>query len=217
LIALTGLLLNHSDDLGLPQGYLSNELAKHLYGIEAPPVEAAFNAGDAFIASAANSVYFNETPIAADAGMVRGVVSSNNIVVIATDQEFVLTTVAGSLIERMAIAMAQPPERIGTIDSRIIVESGNAHFELDPGQMMLSPLKSVAENVTWSETMPLNNEQQQRLGAAATGQVITWERVLVDLHSGRILPYAGRYLFDLTALCLLYLCMSGVFLWFRRR
>jgi len=81
----------------------------------------------------------------------------------------------------------------------------------------LSALEPAPANISWSESIQLGNEQIDQISNATLSRVISWERILSDLHSGRILPGVGRYLFDLTALCLLYLCMSGVLLWFRRR
>jgi uncharacterized iron-regulated membrane protein len=64
--------------------------------------------------------------------------------------------------------------------------------------------------------MPVDAQAEQ-IGIAALGQEIQWERVLLDLLSGRILPGVGRYLADITALALLYMCFSGIVLWTRRR
>lgn len=217
LIAITGLLLNHSDDLGLPQGYLSAGVAKRLYGIDAPPIDAAFDAAGISIVTAANTVYANGTVIADDAGEIRGAVVSNNLIVIATDREFILTTRDSVLIERSAIASAQQLNTIGLVGSRVIVELSDGRFEFDPNQMQLSALDPAVTDIVWSEPVQLNDEQLHRVNGAAVGQIISWERVLSDLHSGRILPGVGRYIFDLTALCLLYLCLSGVLLWFRQR
>jgi uncharacterized iron-regulated membrane protein len=43
------------------------------------------------------------------------------------------------------------------------------------------------------------------------------ERVMLDLHSGRILGRAGVYLVDTAAVLFLLLAISGVWLWARRR
>ncbi|MBT5219105.1 MAG: hypothetical protein HOM16_06425, partial [Woeseia sp.] len=62
-----------------------------------------------------------------------------------------------------------------------------------------------------------SQQQVAKIAATSLGKTLSWERVLSDLHSGRILPTVGRYLADITAICLLYLCVTGIFLWFRRR
>jgi uncharacterized iron-regulated membrane protein len=74
-----------------------------------------------------------------------------------------------------------------------------------------------AGGIRWSQPAMPSAAQAEQLGAAALGLAINWERVLLDLHSGRILPKAGRYIADITALALLYMCFSGIVLWTRRR
>ena len=49
------------------------------------------------------------------------------------------------------------------------------------------------------------------------GQEITWERIVLDLHSGRIAGDIGVLIMDLAALFLGYLALSGAWLYWRRR
>ena len=49
------------------------------------------------------------------------------------------------------------------------------------------------------------------------GRGLSWERLLADLHSGRILGAAGTYFMDFIALSLIVLSMTGLFQWRRRR
>lgn len=48
-------------------------------------------------------------------------------------------------------------------------------------------------------------------------QSITWQRVLLDLHSGRWFGALGPWLVDLAALMLLFLSCSGFWIWYSRR
>lgn len=217
LLAITGLLLNHSDDLGLPHQYISGAVAKGLYGVEAPPIDAAFAAAESVFVTLSGTLYADIAPVADDVGEIRGAVASNGIIVVVTDREVILTTREATLIERTDMASGQQLHRVGLDGSRVIVELADGRFEFDYDQMQLLALEPATSDIAWSESVQPEDEQLRQLGNATSGQIISWERVLSDLHSGRILPTVGRYLFDLAALCLLYLCISGVFLWFRRR
>ena len=210
-------MLNHSDELGLPQLHVSGALANRLYGIEAAPVSTAFEAAGLVLVSAADTVYANENPIADGAGEIRGAVVSDDLVVIGTNREVILTTTDAMVVERSAIAPSQELNRVGLEGSRVVVDTDTGLFALDTNQMQLTALDSLSIDPAWSVPVQLDAAQGRRVSDAAAGHIITWERLLSDLHSGRILPVFGRYLFDITALCLLYLCISGVFLWFRRR
>jgi len=216
LLAITGLLLNHSDDLGLPQQFVSGSVAEKLYGIEAPSIDAAFAAADLVFVTMAGTLYGNVIAVADDVGEIRGAVVSDNLVVVATDREFILTTTEPTLVERSDIGSVQRLNRIGLAGSQVVVELNSGRFAFDSNQMLLSALNPAIADIAWSEAIQAEEQQARQLGNAAAGEIISWERVLSDLHSGRILPNVGRIIFDLAALCLLYLCMSGVLLWFRR-
>jgi len=217
LMSGTGLLLNHADDLGLSHTAARPWLL-NLYGVELPPVEAAFAAGGATFATSADTLYANGQPLAQSVRQLIGAVALQPVLVVATDNEFFLTNEDAALIERYVPDVSQPMRQLGTDGNRIIVAFANSYAEFDPEQMSVSVAENIApDTVAWSQpTMP-DAEQAQQIGVAALGQAINWERVLLDLHSGRILPGLGRYLADLTALALLYMCFSGIVLWTRRR
>jgi len=56
----------------------------------------------------------------------------------------------------------------------------------------------------------------EALQVAWRGQGLTVERVLLDLHSGRILAAAGVWLMDVVAVCMIVLALSGLILSLRR-
>jgi len=49
------------------------------------------------------------------------------------------------------------------------------------------------------------------------GKGLPLERVIIDIHSGRILGQAGVLLVDFMALLFLSLAMSGVWMWYKYR
>ena len=48
------------------------------------------------------------------------------------------------------------------------------------------------------------------------GHSISWERLLLDMHSGRIATRAGTFLVDLAGILLLFLAITGLTIWFKR-
>ncbi|MBT8098207.1 MAG: PepSY domain-containing protein [Gammaproteobacteria bacterium] len=217
LLTVTGLVLNHADTFGLPQNQAPSGFVQWAYGIEPAPVDAVFETSGIVLASIAGSLYANGREIASEAGTIRGAVTSQDFVVAATNREWLLITRNGSLIERSPLESSQAIRRIGNAGARVIVDAGSGFAELDLDQLTLSRLSISTDAIDWSKPAALDNVQQLELSSAASSASLSWERVLLDLHSGRILPKVGRYLADLTALCLLYLCISGLLLWFRRR
>jgi len=62
---------------------------------------------------------------------------------------------------------------------------------------------------------PAELEAAARAAYAAT--MLPWERVLLDLHSGRIFGRFGPWVMDLAALLLVFLAATGPWLWWRQR
>jgi hypothetical protein len=217
MMAVTGLILNHADALGLSHRPASSALVSRLYGIEAPPIDMAYEASGITFVTAAGTLYADGDVVANDTGKLRGAVVSSDVIVVATDRELFVTTTGAALIERSEKLLQQPMIDLGSGGHRVIVALHDRQLEFDSQQMSLSEFDTPVGDIKWSEPVSLSDDQLLQIGNAALGQSINWERLLIDVHSGRILPTVGRYIADITALCLLYLCMSGVALWFRRR
>ena len=47
--------------------------------------------------------------------------------------------------------------------------------------------------------------------------IITLERVVIDIHSGRFFGLSGVVITDLAAIAILFLAFSGVYTWFKKR
>ncbi len=58
---------------------------------------------------------------------------------------------------------------------------------------------------------------QQAITRVYRGEGLSLERLLLDLHSGRIFGSIGVLVYDLLALALGFLSISGLVLWFRSR
>ncbi|MDH4125711.1 MAG: PepSY domain-containing protein [Gammaproteobacteria bacterium] len=217
LISASGLVLNHADALGLPRS-AAGRWALTLYGIELPPIDSAFAANEVLFATVADTLYADGAEIAKGVGRLVGAMAIDPVIVVATADEFFITSSAAELIERYAPDAGGLMRALGTDGQRVFVELQHGYAELDPGQMSFVSMDALpGDNVQWSRPATPGIEQVEQLGAAALGLAINWERLLLDLHSGRILPAAGRYLADITALALLYMCFSGIVLWTRRR
>jgi len=65
------------------------------------------------------------------------------------------------------------------------------------------------------QSPPLN--LQQALITQVSEQIIPVERLLLDLHSGRLFGIWGVYFMDLIAILILILAATGLFMWLQRR
>lgn len=217
IVTLTGLVLNHADALGMSSrgaAFLASA-----YGIDAPPVDAAFEAGDIVFATAANTLYANGEALAPVSGPIRGAApDGSGDIVIATPGELILTTGAAALIERAGVDPGMPILRAGKLGDGVVIATDERYFGVDSATLNLTAESwTNPADVAWAQPITLAAEQQRRIATHALGEVLHWERVLTDLHSGRILPVVGRYIVDFAALCLLYLSVTGIVIWIRTR
>ncbi|MGI9271951.1 MAG: PepSY domain-containing protein [Woeseiaceae bacterium] len=217
LIALSGLILNHADTLGLSR-HAAGPMLLRIYGIEAPPVDSAFEANDILFATSSGTLFADGVELAPNSADLRGAIEIDDGLVVATGNEFFVTTRDATLVERFAPEAPGSIMKLGTDGQNAVVLIQNQMFEFDSERMKLSAtMISPSNAVIWSQSATPSEEQAEQIGVAGLAQSMNWERVLIDFHSGRILPTVGRYIADITALCLLYLCMSGIVLWTRRR
>ena len=71
--------------------------------------------------------------------------------------------------------------------------------------------------VAWPETGSAPAAIRAAVADNYRGTGLPWERVVLDLHSGRLLGPAGPYLMDAAAVILILLSASGLYNWVRRR
>ena len=69
----------------------------------------------------------------------------------------------------------------------------------------------------WSVPAALPADELAALQADFLSRILPLERVLLDVHSGRIGGMIGTILMDGAAVLLLLLALSGSWLWLRRR
>lgn len=217
LISASGLTLNHADALGLSR-HAAGPWLLGLYGADLPPVESAYSVAGMLFATSGQTLYADGEELAKNTGSLVGAVAIEGAYVVATGSEFIVSNSNVELIERYAPDLSDPIGKLGISSDRIIVAIQNEHYEFNPQRMSLSPLEDLSiDDIAWSQPANPSDAQAKQIGTAELGHAINWERVLLDFHSGRILPAVGRYIADLTALCLLYMCFTGIVLWARRR
>lgn len=218
LLAVTGLLLNHTDELGLDSIQVSSPALLDWYGIHAPADIRAFNAGTLTIAELNGQIYTNNARLPNIEGALIGAVALKDMVVAAIGGQLVLLTHAGELVDRMDSSSGVPAgmQAIGISDGgATVIRTAQGDYQADAGLIKWSGVP--AAKVRWALPVTLDGAARQSLDNAWRGNGLPLERIMLDLHSGRILGQWGIYLMDAAAILFLLLSISGVWLWARRR
>ena len=218
-IVLSGIAINHSNDLGLDRKHASQAFLLDWYGLGAPGELLSFEAGGDRLSFAGSQLFLNERPVAAVSGGV-GAVSSGALLIAAGSDELLLLDDDGDLVERQAWANvdAAPIESIGLDGSGgVLVRSGGRVWSADAELLSWQSGDGATANARWATPAPVPDELRQTINQSYRGQGPSLERVLLDLHSGRIFGTVGVIVYDLLALALGFLAFSGLVLWWRSR
>jgi hypothetical protein len=216
-MALSGLAINHTQDLELDRKHVSQSLLLGWYGIGGPAQIRSYTAGGNWLSFADSRVYFNGNFLSTLANGV-GAVFNGDLLVAAGGEELLLVDREGGLIER--IHWDQPDS--GAIDSigllengMVLVRSAENLWVADAQMLRWQPLEQATVTAGWSELAEEPEEIRQAVIQQYRGAGLSMERLLLDLHSGRIFGPAGILVYDILALIVGFLAISGVILWLR--
>lgn len=219
LLSASGIALNHTSAWRLNERYVAWPWLLDAYGIEAPPPAASFAEGKHRATLLGGRLYLDNRELARGIERLTGMAATEGLLVVAAGTEVFLLTASGELVERMDVTAALPAfiTAVGEADGRVAVQSGNTLFRFDENLMSLQAApRSQHSSIRWSTSSAVPADELARLEDLYRGRGITVERVLVDLHSGRIFTRVGPLLMDLVAVLLIGLSVTGLMMWLRR-
>ncbi|HEY9053122.1 MAG TPA: PepSY-associated TM helix domain-containing protein, partial [Gammaproteobacteria bacterium] len=74
------------------------------------------------------------------------------------------------------------------------------------------------DKIYWARPTTLNENQRTLIRQSYRGNGLTLERVILDLHSGRLFNASwGIYIMDASAIIMLLLGISGTWVWLLRK
>jgi len=218
-MVLSGMIINHSNSLGLDQRHVSQPSLLDWYGLREPESIQSYTAGSNWLSFAGSQLYLDDKYIATISDGV-GAVSSGDLVIAAGADELLLLDQDGNMVERLPWEPGNPSpiESIGRTDNElVVVKSGGQLWMTDENFLSWQPTGNLIVNMNWSSSTPTPDSLKQAITQMYRSEGLSMERLLLDLHSGRIFGPAGIFIYDLLALALGFLSISGLILWFRSR
>ena len=217
-LALTGLALNHTERLGLDRVQLDAGWLLQRYNMESGKDIISYRVDETTMLSRmGESLFINAVPLGR-AGEPVGVLSGEDILVVATAKSLFLLTPDAELVETMDTT-ALPFEGIQFLGrdgggQPLVVAEGQAWLP-DAAWLEFTP-QSGPFSVLPLEPATLPPDLQAELLRQHRGEGVSLYRVLLDLHSGRLFGWGGRTLMDLSAVAILILVGTGLSAWVRR-
>lgn len=218
LLTLSGLALNHTEELDLDSRHVQSSTLLEWYGISAPDDMSSYTAGPNAITQAGDLIYWNTGLIPQAQAPLIGAVAMADLVVVGIEGKLLLFTPGGELIERLDGAAGVPAgmQAIGlTPGGRLAIQAAHGFYQTD--ENFLEWHETPTLDAVWSTATLPAPALRTALQQAWRSTGLPLERILLDIHSGRILGGWGVYLVDAAAVLFLLLAASGVWLWGKRR
>jgi hypothetical protein len=216
VITATGLALNHSDGLKLDENFVNTGWLLDWYGVVAPDPAAAAKAGNYQVTLLADHLYVDETLVSAGLDGLVGALQLGDMLVVAAPSELVLITTPGlEIIERLGIEHGLPGriEQLGLDNAgALAIRTRDGSWHSDQQMLEWRPTHS-STGIAWSEPDTAAAALASKLKTDYRSRTLTVEKIMLDLHSGRIVRIAGPWLLDAIGITLLLLAGTGLWLW----
>lgn len=233
LLSVTGILLNHTEELGLKKQNISTSWLMGLYGIDVPkvgrsfflPTHTSIDKENLWAVEFGGDVYLNEKKSDCKAALT-GAVRAEDLFIISGQRSVCLLTSQAELVDLLSLEL---PFELGSVikrlgrdkDKKIVVETSVGLFGLnDDYTEVVFRGASTDESrvkIEWIHAKLAPPTVIRSLEITHTGYGLPLERIILDLHSGRIFALAGVYFMDFIALLIIFLSLSGVILWMKRK
>jgi uncharacterized iron-regulated membrane protein len=219
VLGLTGLALNHTAALRLDQRFATAGWLLDWYGIEAPETSASHMAGQVRVTLLGDRLYLDGQAVPGHFARLAGAVAAGGFVAVATQGEIVILMPDGRLVDRLGVESGVPQwiDAIGTAtDGSVILRSGDELYAA-PVATLEWAMTGPGPGIRWSAPGELPVAELHALQADFRSRILPVERVVLDLHSGRIAGTFGVLLMDGAAILLLLLALTGSWMWLARR
>ncbi|HSH28688.1 MAG TPA: hypothetical protein VK971_02180, partial [Thiohalobacter sp.] len=194
ILAVTGLLLNHTERFAFDSRHVSTDWLLDWYGIQAPDSYTSYALEGSHVTLFGRHLYHNLHELEGEHERLIGALRVGELIVVAVDSEILLLMSDGELVERLTGSEGVPSgmRRLGLgTAGALVVEGGHAYYQPDADFIQWRHWEGDSETVTWAQTDTLPAELYEELVEHYRGEVLPLERVLLDLHSGRIFGRHG--------------------------
>ena len=210
-LSLSGIALNHTELLSLGHKKVNNSWLLEHYGIKAP-AQLSFYHNNEFIVTD-KLVWLNAHLLVEVSAPVIGVGRFQAFIVVVSEQQLFLFTRRGELIDQLGVASGLPSNisamSIGT--DTIILNTDTGYYQSDSELFNWQKFLSITEP-KWIRSTSASTEHKRLAVSQYKSHFLTWERIIVDTHSGRFFGLVGVLFMDVVALLLILLSVSGLYI-----
>nr|WP_320165590.1 PepSY-associated TM helix domain-containing protein [uncultured Methylophaga sp.] len=217
MFAITGVALNHSSQLGLDKRFVNWDWLMSHYGMGQIQPDVSFLIDNKMFSQFGHQLFIDAKPLTHLQRPLLGGISLEDIIVLTTDDALILLTREGEFIEKMGAeaGIPAPIQNIGLYHGEPVLQTRQAMWR---SNFMLDKWEPISlQGVSWSMPHPLPQSVHDALKQFFYGKGISVQQLLIDIHNGRILGDLGIWLIDLLGLMIVFLSLSGLWMWGRRQ
>jgi len=217
-LSLSGILLNHTTGLGLDRRFVDWPWLTAVYGDRSAELPAFRLAGHWLVQTAGGQVFLDTREVAHCRGKLVGALQVGQLLLGGCAEELLLVTTRGELVESVTAGtgLPVPVQSLGFLDGDVAVQVAGDWWLADLERMEFSR-RAPGGGAEIEQLFPDRLPDELRRGLPMPDRWLTWERVLLDVHSGRVLGRLGVLWVDLTGVFLCTLAMSGCAMWWLHR
>lgn len=223
-LAITGVLLNHSDQLQLSDIKIQSPWVLKLYGLEPEPLKEGYHWRQKWWVELADAYYVDGLIFPHYQGHLVGGIALPGLLLVATSEAVIVLTAEGEQLETLGAVhgLTGQFQQLGMWKDQPVLRTSTGMFIGSADAVSWQPLSVSVSAVQWSERSPLPLELVERLSAITSATSsdsgeITLEKLVLDLHSGRLFGSWSWLMLDLFALLLVSGAGSGFVIWLKLR
>jgi len=214
-LAASGIMLNHSSDLGLDHTPISVPWLIRLYGLHAIMPDRGFRSTKHWLIGTASRTVVDGQLLATTLPQPLGLVETNDLLFAANASCITLLNAQAQLVDTLQTSdlPVSNIRRIGRGDGVAgIADMHDRRFASRDGLNWM-PYRG---SVIWSVAEGLPTTVAEQADPYFRPQ-LSLERILLDAHSGRIIGHYGPLLVDAIGVVFILIALSGLWIYFRHR
>jgi len=217
ILSVTGIMLNHTEQFELDESIVESDFLLDWYDLNPKGRPVSYAAGSNTVTQWSGQLFFNNAALLTSKEKLSGAVVFQGMVVIALNNVLLLVDSGGELIEKLSdISDVKNIRHIGLKNNSVIVKTASGKMFIADEQIV-SWTAAAQKNINWSVAAELSADQAEKIKQVYRGKGLTLERIVLDLHSGRIFSANwGVYIMDLAAIIMILLGISGTWVWWTR-
>jgi hypothetical protein len=207
----TGIPLQFTAELDLGRRYVAAGWVLDWYGLQAP-TQVRSSGGAVQVGG---QLELGGRPAATLTALIGALEHGAFTVVAGRAEVLVFHSEAPEAVE--TIRIDGDIKRIGRAQDRLYLDIGTGLLVADSMLLDWSPAQAPASVIQWATVSTLTGVAAERHREHFRARMLTVERWLQDLHSGRFFGPTGIVIIDLSTALLLILAVTGTMLWWRFR